>query len=165
MTDLAADVFYLHVATADTTTAPYVEVPVSTIAGYAGYGLIPIRGVFIDAKPQEEGDEIEYIDKEKRTSLYMRDVISVKLFPFSYTASAWDLSDWERIKPYLAKAKRYQFSWLELTILANKMSVSSPYHTAANAIPVQMGNPDVETTTDGYMNVTLNFVRKFIVPV
>lgn len=157
------DTITLHIATADTITAPYAEAPISSISALAGYTSTWFRAEGGGEGEEAEGDEVEYIDKEVRGSLYMRDIFEIHLIPFSVKASAWDLSDWAAIKPYIAKAKRYQHSWLELTAIADAIDISQPYHTVANAIPVQLTDVGSEMS-GGYVKKTLTFRRKFVTP-
>lgn len=158
-----ADTVTLHIATVDTNTPPYVQVAVSTIAAFAGYTSVTFRveGGFKDI--ESAGDEIEYIDGQIKGSIYLREFFEVKLMPFSYKASDWDLGDWNTLLPYLVKAKRYQHSWLELTAIGEWLEIATPYHTAANAVPVQLTDISLEHE-NGYKRVVLTFKNPWYVP-
>ena len=158
-----ADTITLHIASVDTNTPPYVQVPTSTIAGFAGYTSVTFRSLGAFQKIESEGEEIQYIDGQIKGSIYLRESFDMQLVPFSYKVSTWDLSSWRALLPYLTKAKRYQHSWLELTAIGDFLGISSPYHSAANAIPVQLTDISFEDS-DGFKNVTLTFRNTWYVP-
>jgi hypothetical protein len=158
-----ADTVTLHIATVDTNTPPYVQTPVSTIAAFAGYTSTSFRVLGAFQKIESEGEEIQYIDGQVKGSIYLRGSFDVRLVPFSYKVSLWDLSSWKALLPYLVKAKRYQHTWLELTAIGDFLGVSTPYHTAANAVPVQLTDISFEDA-DGFKNVTLSFKNTWYVP-
>jgi len=101
-----ADIIKLHAAQTDASTARYDSILTSTIASETGYTSIDMRCLGAFKEEVAEGDSIEYIDGEVRGSLYMRDKFSIRLIPFSYRASEWDLTDWAAIK---AKIRTAQF--------------------------------------------------------
>lgn len=158
-----ADTIKLHIATVDTNTPPYVEVAVSTIAGFAGYTSVTFRVEGAFQTIETAGDEIQYIDGEIKGSIYLREYFEVKLIPFSYQASDWDLSDYKALLPYLVKAKRYQNSWLELTAIGEWLQIATPYHTANYAVPVRLTDISLEDES-GYKRVVLTFKNPWYVP-
>ena len=68
-----ADTITLHIASVDTNTPPYVQVPVSTIAGFAGYTSVTFRSLGAFQKIESEGEEIQYIDGQIKGSIYLRE--------------------------------------------------------------------------------------------
>ena len=156
-----ADIIKLHVAQADTSTARYDEILVSTLTGFTGYATVNMRCLGAYKEETQEGDSVEYIDGEVRGGLYMRDTFPVKLIPFSYKASDWDLTDWAAIKTKLRTAQKYGHSWIEITELGDFLGVSQTYHTSGSAIPVRLMGMNVSDTGDGFKEVTLNFSKAF----
>lgn len=156
-----ADVIKLHVAQTDASTARYDSILVSTIAAETGYATIDMRCLGAYKEEVAEGDSTEYIDGEVRGAMYMRDTFPIKLMPFSYKASDWDLTDWAAIKVKIRTAQKYGHSWLELTDLGSFLDISQTYHAAGYAIPVRLMGISVSDTGEGFKEVTLNFSKAF----
>lgn len=156
-----ADIIKLHVAHEDTSTARYDEIAVSTLTGFSNYATVNMRCLGAYKAEKEEGGSVEYIDGEVRGSLYMRDEFTLKLIPFSYRASEWDLTDWAAIKTKIRTAQKYQHSWIEITELSDYLSVSQAYHSANYAIPVRLFGISVDDNGEGFKEVTLNFKKAF----
>jgi len=157
-----AHTFKLHIANEDTTTGRYDELLLSTIAGFAGYTSIEIqtRGAFEGYA--FEGEAVKGLGgKIIRPISKMRNSFAVKLQPFTYKASDWDLSDWELLRLKLLKLQKTRCGWIELTAIGTALAISRPYHDATKAIPVQLTEFSFEDN-EGKKSVVLTFEKKFI---
>lgn len=112
MTPKSNWVAYFYKSTNDTSTTPYTEIPILTVAGFSGYGGVTgasgIPTVYIVApqKTKDYGQEtLEDVGGWLTSNGTLRDKFDVELWPFTFIdGSDPDLTDWETLSAWLAGA-------------------------------------------------------------
>lgn len=151
-----ADTITLHYADVDTSTAPYSEILITTIAAFTGYGSISIRVYDPGKRFELEGEETKYANGEIRGTLDMRATFELTIVPFSYKASSWDVADMEAI----IAALRHNYKWIELTNYGTQFNRVAAYHDATKVIPVELRSiEESNSRKDGVQSLTLKFAK------
>jgi len=142
----------------DAAVAAYTEVAITTIAAYTNYGIssgVAAIGKTHITAPQKtklvEGETLTDLNGWEESIFTLRDVFSVQLWPFKFTASATDpdLDNWEELIFWLKGRPKL---WARIDA-GTRLYPSN----VLNVHPISIESVDESVDEDsGVHNVTLN---------